>query len=151
MKDTMRNQLLYILLAFLCLPFQVFAMPNDSVRLVLEELDAIIDQKAAYHEQKEKELEAWKLKLRDSATKHERFDIYGKLFNEYLHYQADSSLFYIDERIQLLSSMERADLDMEVLINRAEVLGVMGMYTEALEQLKQVNPQTLDVKTLTDY
>ena len=151
MKDTMRNQLLYILLAFLCLPFQVFAMPNDSVRLVLEELDAIIDQKAAYHEQKEKELEAWKLKLRDSATKHERFDIYGKLFNEYLHYQADSSLFYIDERIQLLSSMERADLDMEVLINRAEVLVVMGMYTEALEQLKQVNPQTLDVKTLTYY
>ena len=65
MEDTMRNQLLYILLAFLCLPFQVFAMPNDSVRLVLEELDAIIDQKDAYHDQKEKELEAWKLKLRD--------------------------------------------------------------------------------------
>ena len=147
----MKNRIVYLLLAFLYLPFQVFAIPNDSVRLVLEELDAIIDQKAAYHEQKEKELEAWKLKLRDSADKADKFEVYGKLFNEYLHYQADSSLYYIDERIQLLSSMERADLDMVVLINRAEVLGVMGMYTEALEQLKQVNPQTLDVKTLTYY
>ena len=85
----MKNRIVYLLLAFLYLPFQVFAIPNDSVRLVLEELDAIIDQKAAYHEQKEKELEAWKLKLRDSADKADKFEVYGKLFNEYLHYQAD--------------------------------------------------------------
>jgi hypothetical protein len=55
LKDAMKNRIVYILLAFVCLPFQVFAIPNDSVRMVLEELDAIIDQKDAYHDQKEKE------------------------------------------------------------------------------------------------
>ena len=147
----MINRFVYILLAFLYLPFQTLAVSGDSVRLVLEELDAIIDSKDDFHKQKEKELEAWKQKLKMSVDNDEKFEIYGRLFNEYLHYQADSSLFYIDGRIQLLSSMERADLDMEVLVNRAEVLGVMGMYTEALEQLKQVSPQTLDVKALSYY
>ena len=147
----MKMKIINFLLVFFSLSFQTFAVSNDSVRLVLEELDAIIDNKEAFQEQKEKELESWKQKLNGAVDDDEKFDIYGKLFNDYLHYQADSSLFYVDERIRLLSSMKREDLETEVLVNRAEVLGVMGMYMEALEQLKQVNPCTLDLKALSYY
>ena len=148
---TVKTKILYLLLALFSGSLQSFAITGDSIKMVLKELDAIIDDKNAFHAQKEKELEVLKQRLKTTADKNELLDIYGQLFNDYLHYQADSSLYYIDEKIRLLSSMERPDLDAEILINRAEVLGVMGMYTEALEQLEQVNPQTLDLKALNYY
>ena len=147
----MKTKILYLLLALFGGAVQSFAITGDSIKLVLEELDAIIDSKNVFHAQKEKDMEALKRKLKTATDKNEMLDIYGQLFNDYLHYQADSSLFYIDEKIRLLSSMERPDLNAEILINRAEVLGVMGMYTEALEQLEQVNSRTLDLKALNYY
>ena len=148
---TVKTKILYLLLVLFSGSLQSFAITGDSIKMVLKELDAIIDDKNAFHAQKEKELEVLKQRLKTTADKNELLDIYGQLFNDYLHYQADSSLYYIDEKIRLLSSMERPDLDAEILINRAEVLGVMGMYTEALEQLEQVNPRTLDLKALNYY
>lgn len=147
----MKTKILYLLLALFGGAVQSFAITGDSIKLVLEELDAIIDSKNVFHAQKEKDMEALKRKLKTATDKNEMLDIYGQLFKDYLHYQADSSLFYIDEKIRLLSSMERPDLNAEILINRAEVLGVMGMYTEALEQLEQVNSRTLDLKALNYY
>ena len=128
-----------------------FGMKNDSVSMILQRLDEIIVHKAVYHAQKEHELADLKLRLKDLTTNEEKLDVYDCLFHDYLHYQADSSLYYIDERIRLLSSMKRPDLEAEAQIHRAEVMGVMGMYSEALEQLKQVQPQKLDSKTLNYY
>ena len=147
----MNMKIFYLLLAAYFLPLQSFALANDSVKLVLEELDAIIDNKLVYHTEKEKHIEVLKQKLKNDVSDEEKLDVYGQLFNDYLHYQADSSLYYIDERIRLLSSMEREDLEEEALISRAEVLGLMGMYTEALELLKQIDSRTLDLKSLNYY
>ncbi len=147
----MNMKIFYWLLAVFFLPLQSFAIANDSVKLVLEELDAIIDNKLVYHTEKEKHIEVLKQKLKNDVGNEEKLDVYGQLFNDYLHYQADSSLYYIDERIRLLSSMKREDLEAETLISRAEVLGLMGMYTEALEQLKQIDSKTLDLKSLNYY
>ena len=147
----MKMKIFYLLLAAYFLPLQSFALANDSVRLVLEELDAIIDNKLVYHTEKEKHIEVLKQKLKNDVSDEEKLDVYGQLFNDYLHYQTDSSLYYIDERIRLLSSMEREDLEAETLISRAEVLGLIGMYTEALEELKQIDSKTLDLKSLNYY
>ena len=147
----MNMKIFYWLLAVFFLPLQSFAIANDSVKLVLEELDAIIDNKLVYHTEKEKHIEVLKQKLKNDVGNEEKLDVYGQLFNDYLHYQADSSLYYIDERIRLLSSMKREDLEAETLISRAEVLGLMGMYTEALEELKQIDSKTLDLKSLNYY
>ena len=151
MINTKKFIKLNILLALIFLPTQVFANQKDSIEWVLDSLDAIIDNKSAFHAQKEQDMTALKMRLNSASDEYEKLEIYGQLFNGYLHYQADSSLHYIDEKIGLLSTMERADLNAEVLINRSEVLGVMGMYTEALEQLKQVDPQSLQLKTLNYY
>ena len=131
--------------------FPLWATTNESVEKVLEELDAVIADKQLYHSEKEKGLAALKLRLKNVTNRNEQFGLYRQLANEYLHYQADSSLYYIDVSIQLLSSLNDPVLNAQVLISRAEVLGVMGMYSEALEQLKKVSSDTLDLKTLTYY
>ena len=38
-----------------------------------------------------------------------------------------------------------------IIINRSVVMGVMGMYIESLEQLRQINPQALELGPLNYY
>lgn len=75
----------------------------------------------------------------------------GDLFQEFLHYQADSALHYINVRLQILPLLNRPDLKSIIIINQAEVMGVMGMYNEALELLKKVDPSKLQKETLGYY
>ena len=148
---TVKTKILYLLLAWSFLPLCLMAKERDSVKLVLEELDAVIADKELYHTAKENEISELKSRLKKTTDNRVKFDLYGELFNEYLHYQADSSLFYINERIKLLSLMEQPELNAEILINRAEVMGVMGMYTEALEQMWRIDPRELDLDDLNYY
>ena len=47
--------------------------------------------------------------------------------------------------------MNRPELENEIIINRATVLGVMGMYIEAMEELQRIDPQKLDERMLLSY
>ena len=51
----------------------------------------------------------------------------------------------------MLPLLDKPELKNEIIINRAEVMGVMGMYNEALEQLRQINPQALELGPLNYY
>ena len=53
--------------------------------------------------------------------------------------------------MRLLPLLDKPELKNEIIINRAEVMGVMGMYNEALEQLRQINPQALELGPLNYY
>lgn len=53
--------------------------------------------------------------------------------------------------MHLLPLLDKPELKNEIIINRAEVMGVMGMYNESLEQLRQINPQVLKQGPLNYY
>lgn len=141
--------LLLSLLAIL-LYGQSFAQ-TPSTEKILKELDTVIENKQQNALSKEAEIAALKKRLHQADSNREKFEICGDLFNAYLHFQADSSLFYINERIRLLGLKESPEQNPELLINRAEVMGVMGMYNEALEELDKINPKTLDTEALEYY
>lgn len=122
-----------------------------STEKILKELDTVIENKQQNTLSKESEIAALKKRLHEADSNREKFNICGDLFNAYLHFQADSSLYYINERIRLLGLKEIPEQNPELLINRAEVMGVMGMYNEALEELDKINPQTLDTEDLEYY
>lgn len=117
----------------------------------LRQLDRVIGNKSVYHLQKEKEIAALKQRLERSKESNEKYQLSGSLFKAYLNYQADSALYFVNERINLLPLLNRPELKNEVFINRGEVMGMMGMYNEALEQLRQVNPLALGKATLAYY
>ncbi len=136
-----------LLILFYGQPFaQVLSTEN-----ILKELDTVIENKQQNTLSKESEIATLKKRLHEADSNREKFNICGDLFNAYLHFQADSSLYYINERIRLLGLKENPKQNPELLINRAEVMGVMGMYNEALEELDKINPQTLDTKELEYY
>lgn len=112
-------------------------------RNLLKELDKVISDRKYYHELREKRIKEIKEKLYRSDDVQEKYDLSGSLFYEYLHYQADSSLYYINKKYDYMTEMNRPELKDEILINRAEVFGVMGMYNEADSELNKVDVNSI--------
>ena len=118
----------------------VFAY-TSSTESILKQLDSVIENKYQNTLAKESEIATFKQKLHQAETSWERYKVYGDLFNAYLHFQADSSLYYINKRIDLLEreGYDKHSAEMYLnRMNRAEVMGVMGMYNEALEELDTI-------------
>ncbi len=137
---------------FVALLFSVVVAPGltsawgnqaDSVRVILEKLDEAIGQKDEYLVRKHARIHDLRRSLERTAEPVEQYGIYKKLFDEYLHFQADSAVYYLNRRARLLPIEGHADWDEEVRINRAAVLGVMGLYADALHLLKGIDADSL--------
>ena len=146
----MRTKKLNVLLVCLCFPMALWAEYRDLEPL-LKELDAVIDRKDAYTLPKENELSELRMRLKNVKDARRKYELCDKLFTGYLHYQADSALAYVEQKQELLSLLNDPLLEQELIINRAEVRGVMGMYSWAEQLLSQVTPDALSPELLGYY
>lgn len=128
-------------LIFLCSPLS--AKHTQENRTALRELDKVIQQKGKFQMLKEGMIEELKRELAQTSAPDRKYQLYASLFGAYLHYQADSALLYTDRQMEILPLLNRPELVNEVKINRATVMGVMGMYIEAFDQLKEIDPKRL--------
>ena len=128
------------LLMLMCLPINALGAQRDSLRAALIEVDKAIKQKQAYHKIRQDRIEGLKRSVAATKDTQKKYDLCGVIFMEYLHYQADSALYYIKVRKNLAEELHRADLIPEITINKAEVMGVMGMYNEAIWELESLQP-----------
>lgn len=146
----MKTEILYLWM--LLFPAVLWAGEKEKdMGLLLKDLDAVIDRKTDYAKPKEAELSEWKTRLKYATDPQVRYDLCDKLFAGYLHYQADSALAYMERKQALLPVLDNPQLGQELIINRAEVMGVMGMYTWAEELLSQVEPSRLSPSLLGYY
>ena len=146
----MRTKILNVLLVCLCFPMALWAEYRDLEPL-LKELDAVVDRKDAYTLPKENELSELRMRLKNVKDARRKYELCDKLFTGYLHYQADSALAYVEQKQELLSLLNDPLLEQELIINRAEVMGVMGMYSWAEQLLSQVTPDALSPELLGYY
>lgn len=112
--------LIYSLL--ILIPVSVSSQDASDVQEILSALDELIVQKSACHAGREKRIEGLKKQLAVTADTKKQYDLCGMLFDEYLHYQADSALNYVKRRWHLQGMLQTPDLKNEVLVNRAEVM-----------------------------
>ena len=145
------KKIVYYILIFLLIPSSALFAKHRDDKAIFKQLDKVMNEKNALQLRKEKEIEELKQQLTHSDEVLKKYNLCGSLFDTYLHYQADSALYYIDLQMDLLSSLRRPELKVELIIDRATVMGVMGMYNEALEQLRQINPRKLEKETLQSY
>lgn len=130
---------------------QAAPMPADSVRAALLELDDAIARKPEYHARKEARIADLRRRLHYAADTLEQYALCEELFDEYLHYQADSAVHYLNRRLQLLPSCGQDDLKARAYIDRAAVMGVTGMYAAAVEVLTDIPTERLKPETLVEY
>ena len=130
---------------------QAAPMPADSVRAALLELDEAIARKPEYRARKEARIADLRRRLHYAADTLEQYALCEELFDEYLHYQADSAVHYLNRRLQLLPSCGQDDLKARAYIDRAAVMGVTGMYAAAVEVLTDIPTERLKPETLVEY
>lgn len=124
---------------------------QQDVSSVLCELDSVLSHPSAYQERKEMRLRDLRGRLERAATDEERYGLCEALFGEYLHYQADTAVYYLDLRAAMPLLPGCRDQQANIAIDRAQVMGVMGMYSEALQQLESIDVETLTTEVKRKY
>ncbi|MDR0962040.1 MAG: DUF6377 domain-containing protein [Mediterranea sp.] len=148
----MYNKYLSYLLLLL-LPVCPLSMQAQSARTksALKKLDDVIARKEHYFSQKETTIGELKVQLKQARTPVEQYQLADSLFEAYLHFQADSALHYINYRTALLPQLHNPQWSNRTRIDHALLMGVMGMYNEALGILSKVRPNELDKDELITY
>lgn len=120
------------------------AYGQDSLRNALRQLDVLIEKRAEIHAGHDFMLDSLRKEMQQATDPWKKYHLCGSLFYENLHYQADSSLYYIEKKRELIPLLGRPDLQNEIYINRAEALSVKGHYDSALRELKRIRPAELE-------
>ena len=154
MKHSVPSYLILSILLYL----QAFGLPcaaadgrQPSVRAALEELDKAIAQEDEYRLRKDRRIRELKQQLSHSFAPIDQYALCKQLFEEYLHYEADSAGYYLKLRKELLPIEGHDGLEEEVTIDLAGVRGVMGMYADALRRLEGIQADSLEQELRMEY
>ena len=136
---------IYLFLIGFCLPFFIMAQKdNDSL---LKVLDKTVDNYQIYSNQKETEMNKMKELLRYSTSDSRKYEMCGKLYDEYKSYKSDSALTYARKKLQIAEKLKDNRNITDSRLNLASIMGVTGMYKEALDILGTVNiNESVDLK-----
>ena len=146
MKTKLVLLLCYISICSGCL--HANAVGEDSLLYILEET---IRTRAQYLTEKENKLEQIKQRLSTRLSALKRYDILNELLEEYRSYNADTALSIAQQRLQLAYRMDNKALEDNARMNIAEVMGIAGMYKEAIEQMGLVDIDSLPDNLHTYY
>lgn len=116
---------------------------SDSLRRSLIRLDSVIAHRGELHVQYDQMLDSLRKVMERTADVEQKYQLCGALFYWNLHYQADSSYYYVGRKEALLKEMDRPDRVDEIRINRAEVQLVRGNWNKAREELRACRPQEM--------
>lgn len=124
--------LLYIIIAIavMCSEGCVKTDPNKKL---LNELDDAIENREAYHQQKEETLSEIKQEIVEAVSQEDRFHAMGHLLDEYKSYNTDSALVICQKRLALAEDANIAHLKIHAKLSIADVLSLMGLYKETTD------------------
>ncbi|MBV5343656.1 hypothetical protein JZU68_08660, partial [bacterium] len=132
-----------VALIFLC---SVLALPaQNKTDSLLKVLDLTVENFQIYSTQKENKLNKLKDMLNYSSSDSLKYDICGKLYDEYKAYKSDSALTYARRKLQIAEKLNNNRNIIDSRLNLASIMGVTGMYKEALDILG-----TVDINNATD-
>lgn len=143
---------LFSCILFLSLCFTLKALPSytDSLRLMLQQLDQMVENRSIYDNRKEQKIERLKESISLAGNDSVRYEIYNKLFREYFNYQTDSALHYVSLK-ENLAKAKHWDYEDELRMNRSELFSTMGMYKEAIDMLEKIDSKKLSTSLLRYY
>lgn len=125
---------------FCCVSSLAAISETDSL---LKQLDEAISKRPYCLKAKENRLHELRLRLYPGMPDEERFLRLGDLLEEYRLFNADSSLAITQERLRLAQKLDNHEYLDNARMNLAEVMGIAGMYKEALEQMGEVSLDSL--------
>ncbi len=101
-------------------------------------------------EQKELRLAKLKNQLLQSISEEEHFAILSALLDEYRSFNTDSAFYVAEEREQIAMGLGNREYIDNARMNKADVLGMAGMYKEAMDLMRNIHIERLS-KNLRPY
>ena len=109
---------------------------NNRLDSVLRVLDNTLKHRPSFEENKINSINQIGSLLIKTYDNHQKFDLLGKLFKEYVNYQIDSAALIANERIKTALDLKEKDDIIMADLNLAETKMVAGMYKESLDILQ---------------
>ncbi|MEI7504256.1 MAG: DUF6377 domain-containing protein, partial [Paludibacter sp.] len=119
--------------------FPIFIVAENGIDSLLKALDKTVDNYQIYSNQKETDMNKLKDLLKYSTSDSRKYEICGKLYDEYKSYKSDSALTYARKKLQIAEKLKDKRNIIDSRLNLAAIMGVTGMYKEALDILATVN------------
>lgn len=143
----MKRSLLYIL--FLLLPTTLSA--GSKTQQLRQKLDNLLEQRDALIDNKNKDINRLKKHLATSENALKHLQTYEQLFEEYYVFQFDSAMTYLNKGIKLALETQNTYYYNSNVIRKAELLSIGGLYSEAVQEIEQVNTTALDKAQRFEY
>lgn len=138
----MKNIVIFFLCISVCY-LRAVAVENNRADSLLLKLDQAIKDRPIYMEQKELRLTELKRQLHRRIPDMERFAILGTLLDEYRSFNTDSAFHVTEEREQIAIRLGNREYIDEARMNKADVLGIIGMYKEAMDLMRNIHAERL--------
>mgnify|MGYP003543571100 CR=1 FL=1 len=140
----MKNNYLFLCLCTICM-CRLHAADSSRADSLLLKLDQAIKERPIYMEQKELKLVELKRLLHRQIPDEERFAILGTLLDEYRSFNTDSALHMAEEREQIAIRLGNREYIDNARMNKADVLGMTGMYKEVMDLMRNIHIDRLPV------
>jgi DNA-binding CsgD family transcriptional regulator len=126
-----------ILLFLTFLP--VFLSAQNDMDSLLKVLDKTVENYQHYSQIKEERMNKLKESLRITVSEPQKYDICGKLYDEYSAYKSDSALIYARRKLQIAEKLNDKRSLTDAQLNLASIMGTAGLYKEAMDILISIN------------
>ena len=140
----MKNIIIFLCLCTICM-CRLHAADSSRADSLLLKLDKAIKERPIYMEQKELKLVELKRQLHRQIPDEERFAILGTLLDEYRSFNTDSALHMAEEREQIAIRLGNREYIDNARMNKADVLGMTGMYKEVMDLMRNIHIDRLPV------
>lgn len=140
----MKNIIIFLCLCTICM-CRLHAADSSRADSLLLKLDQAIKERPIYMEQKELKLVELKRQLHRQIPDEERFAILGTLLDEYRSFNTDSALHMAEEREQIAIRLGNREYIDNARMNKADVLGMIGMYKEVMDLMRNIHIDRLPV------
>lgn len=140
----MKNIIIFLCLCTICM-CRLHAADSSRADSLLLKLDQAIKERPIYMEQKDLKLVELKRLLHRQIPDEERFAILGTLLDEYRSFNTDSALHMAEEREQIAIRLGNREYIDNARMNKADVLGMTGMYKEVMDLMRNIHIDRLPV------
>ena len=123
----------------------------DTTGELIQRIDSIIDNITQIYGKKQARIDFYKSMAHKSQKPETLLSAYDKLYDEYFVFQFDSAMVYADKAITLADRIGDKFHHDKCRIEKASLLGVGGLYGEAVALLDEIDSTRLDNKLRFDY
>lgn len=131
----MKRNLLFLICIFLCIPL----LAGSEMDSLLRVLDKTVDNFQIYSNIKEAKINKLKDLLKYTTSYNQKYEICGKLYDEYSFYKSDSALVYARKKLLIAEKLNNRRNLTDARLNLASIMGITGMYKEAMDIINKVD------------